>query len=156
FWFAKAMILAIVGPLPLVVRRLGRGSRRASPTASSFRATLAESFFRTKCEHFVLVSALAAWGFALGQGTVSARRSRAFVDSLVGENRISLAGRRISEGACETADALALFRQLRSVKKPFAVSVAPPPRSDVQVTRPCFCRPGAVSKRTNVPVGSVM
>src|SRR5439155_2241579 len=44
FWFAKAMTLAVVGPLPLFVLKFGRGSRRASPTACSFRVTLPESF----------------------------------------------------------------------------------------------------------------
>src|SRR6266404_481259 len=44
FWFAKAMTLATIGPLPFFTRVFGRGSRRASPMASSFLATLAESF----------------------------------------------------------------------------------------------------------------
>src|SRR5262249_27996262 len=40
----KAKILAIVGPLPLLVRTCGRGSRRASPTASSVRSNVPNSF----------------------------------------------------------------------------------------------------------------
>src|SRR5215211_6037700 len=48
FWFAKAMTLAIVGPLPFSARVFGRGSRRASPMASSLLAKLAESFCDTR------------------------------------------------------------------------------------------------------------
>src|SRR5437588_1524442 len=44
FWFANAMTLAVTGPLVIFVRGFGRGSRRASPTACSFRVTLAKSF----------------------------------------------------------------------------------------------------------------
>src|SRR5439155_3586179 len=48
FWFANAMTLAVMGPLLIFVRGFGRGSRRASPTACSFRVTLANSFRYTR------------------------------------------------------------------------------------------------------------